>query len=62
MKTTIFWDIMPYSPLRVNRSFGGTYRLHLQGGKISGARNQRESRWQAEREVNNKNISKHKNL
>jgi hypothetical protein len=31
MKSTIFWDIMPYSPLSVNRRFGGTYRLHLQG-------------------------------
>jgi hypothetical protein len=22
------WDVTPYSPLKVNRSFGGTYRLH----------------------------------
>jgi hypothetical protein len=34
-KITIFWDITPYSPLNVNRRFGGTYRLHLQGRKIS---------------------------
>jgi hypothetical protein len=47
MKSTIFWDITPCSPLKVNRRFGGTYRLHLQGRKISRARNQRESRWQA---------------
>jgi hypothetical protein len=28
------------------RRFGGTYRLHLQGRRISRARNQRESMWQ----------------
>jgi hypothetical protein len=27
MKDTIFWDITPRSPLKVNRSFGGTFRL-----------------------------------
>jgi hypothetical protein len=47
MKSSIFWDITPCSPLKVNRSFGGTYRLHLQGRRISRARDQRESRWQA---------------
>jgi hypothetical protein len=30
MKSTIFWDITSYSPLKVNRRFGGKYRLHLQ--------------------------------
>jgi hypothetical protein len=30
---TIFWDITPCSPLRVNRRFGRTHRLHLQGRK-----------------------------
>jgi hypothetical protein len=44
MKSTIFWDIRPCSPLSVNRRIGGTYRLYLQGRKISWARNQRESR------------------
>jgi hypothetical protein len=48
MKSIIFCDITPCSPLKVNRRFGGTYRLHLQGRKISRARNQREIRWQAE--------------
>jgi hypothetical protein len=33
MKSTIFWDITPCSPLSVNRRFGGTYRLHLHGRK-----------------------------
>jgi hypothetical protein len=44
MKSAIFWDITPYSPLSINRRFGGTYSLHLQGKKISRARNQRETR------------------
>jgi hypothetical protein len=44
MKSTIFWDITPCNPLKVNRRFGGTYCLHLQGRKISRARNQLESR------------------
>jgi hypothetical protein len=35
MKSTIFWDIMRYSPLRANTCFRGTYRLHLQDRKIS---------------------------
>jgi hypothetical protein len=33
MNSTVLWDIMPCSPLSVNRRFGGTYRLHLQGRK-----------------------------
>jgi hypothetical protein len=43
VKSTIFWDITPCSPLNVNRRFGETYRLHFQGRRISWARNQRES-------------------
>jgi hypothetical protein len=31
LKSTIFWDIMLCSPLKVIQWFGGTYRLHLQG-------------------------------
>jgi hypothetical protein len=46
LKSTIFLDITPCSLLKVNRRFGETYRLYLQGRKISRARNQRESRWQ----------------
>jgi hypothetical protein len=46
MKSNIVWDITSCSPLKFNRSFGGTYRLHLHGRRISRARNQRESRWQ----------------
>jgi hypothetical protein len=48
MKRTIFLDITPCSLLKVNRRFGGTYHLHLQGRRICQARYQRESRWQAE--------------
>jgi hypothetical protein len=47
MKNTIFWDITPCSPLKVNQHFGGTYSLQLQGRRISLARNQRGSGWQA---------------
>lgn len=28
MKGFVFWNITPYSPLKINRSFGGTCRLH----------------------------------
>jgi hypothetical protein len=40
MKSTIFWHITSCSPLSVNRRFGGTYHLHLQGVRINRARNQ----------------------
>jgi hypothetical protein len=29
MMSTIFWDIMLYSPLKANRRFGGTYLVRL---------------------------------
>jgi hypothetical protein len=35
MKSTIFWDLMPCSPLKANRRFGGTYRLRLQDRRIN---------------------------
>jgi hypothetical protein len=31
MKSTNFWDITLCVPLKVNRRFGETYRLHLHG-------------------------------
>jgi hypothetical protein len=43
MKSSIFWDITPCIPLKVNRHFGGTCHLHLQGRRKNQARNQRES-------------------
>jgi hypothetical protein len=43
MKSFIFWDITPCCPLKVNRRFGEKFHLHLQGQRISRARNHRES-------------------
>jgi hypothetical protein len=43
MYIATFWDIGPCSPY-VSRRFGGIYRLHLQGGNVSRARNQRVGR------------------
>jgi hypothetical protein len=40
MKSSIFWDIKPCSLLKFNRHFRGICSLHLQGGRISQARNQ----------------------
>jgi hypothetical protein len=39
---SVFWDIMPNSTMKANRLFGGTCRLHLQGWRISQARNLHE--------------------
>jgi hypothetical protein len=47
MKSSVFWDITPCSPLKVNWCFEGTC-LHFQSQRISQARNQCESRWKAE--------------
>jgi hypothetical protein len=43
MKSSVFWDLMPCSPLKVNQSFSGTCRHHLQGWRISQVRNQHEA-------------------
>jgi hypothetical protein len=49
MKNTVFWDVAPCSSC-VNRRFGRTYRLHLQGRKIR-ERGTRVCRWlQTERQ------------
>jgi hypothetical protein len=40
MKIYIFWGITLCSPLKVNRRFGGTCRLHLQGLRLNEARHQ----------------------
>jgi hypothetical protein len=37
VKSFIFWDMTPCSPLIFNRRFGRTYHLHLQGRRISQA-------------------------
>jgi hypothetical protein len=36
IKCNMFWDITPCSAMSVNRRFGRTYRLHLQGGFHAG--------------------------
>jgi hypothetical protein len=43
----VWRDITPCSPVKVNRRFGGTYRLLFQGQRISRARKQRECKRQA---------------
>jgi hypothetical protein len=35
MKSSIFWDIAPCSPLKVSRHFEGTSHLHLIGRRIN---------------------------
>jgi hypothetical protein len=42
MKSSVFCDIMPCTPLKVNRRCEGTC-LHLEGRRISQARNQYEA-------------------
>jgi hypothetical protein len=49
-KNTILLNITPYSQLKANRRFRGTYSLHLQG-RISRSRYQSESRWLSETSV-----------
>jgi hypothetical protein len=39
---SIFWDVTPCSPLKVNWHFKRTCHVHLQGWRISQARNQHE--------------------
>jgi hypothetical protein len=51
MKSTIFWDITPCSPLKLNLLFGGTSRPHLQDRRKNRARNQNKSRWQTKMEA-----------
>jgi hypothetical protein len=51
IKSYIFWDVTPRSLLKVSRHFGRTYCLHLQDRRISRARSQRKSRWQANRRL-----------
>jgi hypothetical protein len=39
----IFWDITPFGPVEVNRRFGETYCLQLQGRKVSQISNQQRA-------------------
>jgi hypothetical protein len=47
VKSYIFWDTTPCSPLKVNLCFGEIFCLHLHGRRISQAINKCESRCQA---------------
>jgi hypothetical protein len=49
MKSIIFWDMTPCSPLSSNRRFRGTYRLHLQGRRNRFSKNQQASKQVASR-------------
>jgi hypothetical protein len=40
---SIFWDVTPCSPLKVNRRFGRTYLLHFQDRRLSQGRIYREA-------------------
>jgi hypothetical protein len=42
MKSSVFWDITPYSSMNVNRRFRGTCCLLLQGWRVNQTRNQHE--------------------
>jgi hypothetical protein len=35
MKDSIFWDIMPCNPLKINQYFRGTFDLHHHGRRVS---------------------------
>jgi hypothetical protein len=37
MKSSVFLNTTPSSPLKVNKRFGGTHRLHLQDLRVSQA-------------------------
>jgi hypothetical protein len=43
MKSSINWDISPYSPLTMYRRFGRVCRFHLQDQRISQAINQHDA-------------------
>jgi hypothetical protein len=43
MKNSVFWDVMPCSPLKVNWCFRRTCHLHIEGQRGSQSRNQLEA-------------------
>jgi hypothetical protein len=48
MMSSIFWDVTPCNPLKVNRHFVGIFPLQFQDRKIREVKNKRETRLQAE--------------
>jgi hypothetical protein len=45
LKSSIFWDIMPCIPLKINRRFGETCRLHLQGRRKASGKQSQAGLW-----------------
>jgi hypothetical protein len=43
MKSSLFWEMMSCSPMKVNWCFGGTCHFHIQGWRVSQARNQHDA-------------------
>jgi hypothetical protein len=43
MKSSVFWDMTPCSPLKVNQCFGGISQFRLHCRRISQARQQHEA-------------------
>jgi hypothetical protein len=41
--SSIFWDITPYNKPEINRHFGGTCHLYLQGRRLGQVRHQPEA-------------------
>jgi hypothetical protein len=43
MMSSIFWDITPCSPMKVDRRFGGTCRSHFHGRRVNQELSQQEA-------------------
>jgi hypothetical protein len=43
MESSVFWNVMPCSLVKVNWHFRGTYHLYLQDWRVSKARYQQEA-------------------
>jgi hypothetical protein len=42
-RSTVVWDVTPFSPVGLHRRFGGTYCLYLQGQTVSQASSQQDA-------------------
>jgi hypothetical protein len=43
LRNSILWNIMACSPVKFNGRFGGTYQFHVQGRRVSQARNKQQA-------------------
>jgi hypothetical protein len=43
LEELLFWDMTPYSRLKINRRYGRICHIHLQNRRVSQARNKREA-------------------